>query len=150
MRPTLRAAALAGILSVVFAPSAGAAAAERGAFGVSAGIATGDNGIGLGWNVGASYSSKNRVGPLRLRADATYQDHGSDLAIFGLSANAIIPAARVYGLAGVGWYDSNPGGSDVDITLGAGIRRGKSMYFEARWLSLDGFTTFPIVVGFTF
>jgi len=131
-------------------PNADSGKKSGGAFGVNAGIATGDDGIGLGWLVGANYTLAHRFGPVRLRADATFQDHGSDLSIFGLAANAVIPIRRIYGVAGLGWYDEDSNGSDIAITLGAGIRRARGMYFEARWVDIGGFTTFPIVVGLTF
>lgn len=129
---------------------ADAGAKGGGAIGVTAGIATGDDGIGIGWLVGGNYTFAHRFGPVRLRADATFQDHGSDLSILGIAANAVIPIRRIYGVAGLGWYDKDSDGSDVSITLGAGIRRAGRMYFEARWVNIGGFTTFPIVVGLTF
>jgi len=135
------------LLLLGFAPRSQAAG---GSFGINAGIATGDNNIGLGWIVGANYQLAKKLGPVRLRGDATYQDYGSDLHIFGLSANAILGVSRIYGLAGLGWYDESPGGSPVEVNLGLGLRRAGGIYFEARWLEIDGFTTFPIVIGKTF
>jgi hypothetical protein len=122
----------------------------RGTLGLNAGIATGDNGIGLGWIVGANYLFAKKWGPLKPRVDVTYQDHGSDMKVFALSANAIVPVRRVYALAGVGWYDTDPGGSPVEITLGLGLHRRGRTYLEARWVNIDGFTTFPIEIGLQF
>ncbi len=127
-----------------------ARAEARGSLGVNAGIATGDNGIGLGWIVGGNYTLGKKLGPVQLRADATYQDYGDDLSIFGLAGNAIFPISRIYALGGIGWYDSSPGDSNVDVTLGLGWRRAGGFYFEGRWLEIDGFTTFPVVLGFSF
>jgi hypothetical protein len=149
-----RASILVLLLLVSCPPRASFAAEEksggRGTLGVNAGIATGDNGIGLGWIVGANYTLGRKWGPLKPRLDVTYQDHGSDLKVFALSANAIFPLRRVYALAGVGWYDTDPGGSPVEVTLGLGLHRRGRTYLEARWVDIDGFTTFPIEIGFNF
>jgi hypothetical protein len=135
------------VLLLGFAPRSEAAG---GSFGINAGIATGDAGISTGWIVGANYTLGKKLGPISLRADVTYQDYGSDLNIFGLAANGIFSLRKIYGLAGVGWYDESPGGSPVEITLGLGLHSRGGFYFEGRWLEIEGFTTFPIVIGKTF
>jgi hypothetical protein len=141
---------LATFVGVLTAPVAGAAPITNGRFGVEGGIATGEGGVGLGWIIGANYKLMPRVGPLHIRGDVTYQSHGSDLSIFGLAGNAVLPLGNLYGLGGIGWYRSDPGDDVLATQLGVGLNRFGGIYLEARRVDIDGFTTIPIVVGIRF
>ena len=149
MRSLVRVICLAVLICLSLAPVS-QAVPLLGSAGVSGGIATGERDIGLGWIVGGTISLPQGLGPVGFRGDVTYQSHDSDPSILGIGANAVFPLGKLYALGGAGWYDSDPGDSNFAIDLGLGLKSAGMLYFEGRWIRINGFTTYPLVVGVRF
>jgi len=145
---------LSVFMGVLGTPPADALPVTGGKIGVDGGLATGEGDIGTGWILGANYRLMSIAGPVRLRADVTYQSHGSDLSVLGLAGNAVFSLGSLYGLGGAGWYRTDPklgdGSDDFGVQLGVGISLIPGIHLEARWVQIDDFTTFPVVVGIRF
>jgi hypothetical protein len=143
--------ALLTLLAVAAGPAAAAENAATG-FGVSAGIATGDNNLDTGWIIGADYESQIHFGRVVLRGDFTYQSHDPDFTMWGLAANAMLPLTRFYVLGGFGIYNPDPGDMKLGVQFGGGmyILPTKLFFVEARVEAVEDFTSIPIVLGVRF
>ena len=151
MRQICLIACISLLMVALGAPPADALPITGGKFGVDGGIATGEGDIGTGWILGANYRLMSIAGPVSLRADVTYQSHGSDLSVVGLAGNAVFSLGSLYGLGGAGWYRSDrkigDQNNDLGVQLGVGLSLIPGIHLEARWVQIDNFTTFPVVVG---
>lgn len=121
-------------------------------FGVSGGIATGDNGLDTGWIIGGYYKSRIHLGSAVLRGDFTYQSHNPDFSMWGLAGNVMLPLGRFYGLGGLGLYDPNPGDLKLGFQVGGGMYlvRTRMLFMEGRVETAGDFTSIPLVIGARF
>src|SRR5262245_7385751 len=137
------------VLTLALSTSAAAFAGAAGDFGASAGMATGDNGLDTGWIIGGDYTMNKLVGPIKLRGDVTYQSHNPDFTMWGVAANAVLPLTKFYALAGLGYYSPDPGDSKIGFQVGGGMHLlvGMPLFAEVRVVTMENFTTIPLVVG---
>lgn len=204
MRSMIRAAAMAATLTVLAASTleaqwrlSSAAPARPVVQGPTAGgmqftlyggVATGEEGLDLGFAIGGSFEWDMMNWPVNLRVDPYIARHEGDcggfadcsLLIIGAGVNAAYDfpttsgarALPVQGAAtgptwyvfgGLGIYRSSfdvdtdvPGfdfggdETDLGIQLGGGAKFGGRYRGEIRYMSIDSFSTIPLLFGITF
>ena len=204
MRSMIRAAAMAATLGLVAASTLEAQARRSSAvparppvqapsgggmqFTLLGGVATGEEGIDLGFAIGGSFEWDMAGWPVNLRVDPYIARHEGDcggfadcsLMIIGAGVNAAYdfptssgsralplqgastgPSWYVFG--GLGIYRSSfdvdtdvPGfdfggdETDLGIQLGGGAKFGGRYRGEIRYMSIDSFSTIPLLFGITF
>ena len=117
-----------------------------------------------GFRVGAGLELRAPLLPLGLRVDGAYdrmgiKGSGANLSIWSATANAVfsLPPGLLYGIGGIGFYSSDPGGgssTDFGFNIGAGLSLPLpllSPFIEARFHQINGdggdFRYVPVVVG---
>lgn len=203
MRSMVRAAAMAAALSVLAVstleaqrrllsavparPAAQGPTAGGMQFTLFGGVATGEEGLDLGFAIGGSFEWDMVDWPVNLRVDPYIARHEGEcrgfddcsLLILGAGVNAAYDfpttsGARALALqgpvTGPTWYvfgglgvyrssfDADIGISgadaedetDLGLQLGGGARFGQRYRAEIRYMSIDSFSTIPLLFGITF
>lgn len=204
MRSVIRAAAVGVVVSLLagstleaqarpasaMAPRPPAQAPTAGGmnFSLLGGVATGEDGLDLGFVLGGSFEWDMVAWPVNLRVDPYIARHEGDcggfpdctLTLIGAGVNAAYDFPNTsrsrafpvqgtaagptwYVLGGLGIYRSSldsdddiPGAdfgrdeTDLGIQLGGGARFGQRYRAELRYMSIDSFSTIPLLFGITF
>jgi hypothetical protein len=156
-----------------------AAAANRPKFSLHAGIASGDNELDLGFALGGAATWDMADWPVDVRGDLYFARHGGDvggvdlsLSLFGASGQVVYvfpttnSAMSPYILGGLGLFyssfdidvDAFPGvedsygdsSTDLGLLIGGGLNFSQRLGAEIRFMSVDDFTTFPILLVIRF
>lgn len=157
----------------------GGASTKNPSFTLFGGVASGEDGWNLGYAIAASLEWKQSAWPVGIRVDPYIARHGADVGSYGDFNLTLIGAAgaasydfettsasaKPFIFGGLGIYNGSadfdsayPGygafsvydGTDLGIELGGGIRIGKRLTVELRYMHIDQFDTIPILAGFRF
>jgi hypothetical protein len=156
------------------APQAPAKSGNQPAFELHGGIASGDGPYDLGLALGGAATWKPQGWPVDIRGDLYFAHHGGgqgpvdlSLNIFGVSGHVIYrfpttnSSVKPYVLGGLGIFYSNvtvdynnndldlgayDSSTDLGILLGGGLDFTPKLGAEIRFMDVNGFSTFPILL----
>jgi hypothetical protein len=168
-RPAMRAVSAKKAAPAPQAPATG----NEPSFSLQGGIASGDGDFDLGLALGGSATWHPQEWPVAVRGDVYFAHHGGgsgpvdvSLNLFGVAGHALYTfpttnsTVSPYVFGGVGLFYSNinvdyegtaidfdyDSSTDLGLTIGGGLSFTPRIGAEIRFISVNDFTTFPILL----